>query len=194
MEPTIKLIVGLGNPGREYENTRHNAGANFVAALSYSLQAQLTDTPKFFASSSRASIAGNDVRLAIPSTFMNLSGKAIGAMSQFYKFKPEEILVVHDELDIPVGAARLKRGGGPGGHNGLRDTIKALGNNKNFARLRLGIGHPGDAKLVSNYVLKKAPSDEQTKIDDAIRYSLDCIDDIVAGNWEKAMHELHSKT
>jgi PTH1 family peptidyl-tRNA hydrolase len=132
------------------------------------------------------------VRLLIPSTFMNLSGKSVNALAKFYQIAPEAILVVHDELDKPPGEARFKKGGGHGGHNGLRDTIKCLGNNKEFARLRIGIGHPGNAKQVADYVLKKAsPNDQQliiNSIDDALR----ALPLAVAGEWEKAMLKLHS--
>lgn len=125
---------------------------------------------------------------------MNRSGQAVAAVCQFYKIPPEAVLAVHDELDLPPGKARLKIGGGHGGHNGLRDIISSLGNNKDFGRLRLGIGHPGNAKLVSNYVLKKAPSEEFNAIEDAIRAAQPHVADLAKGDWEKAMRELHSKT
>ena len=154
MTQTIKLIVGLGNPGPQYSQTRHNAGAWFVGALSRDYNIPLNLETKFFGHSGRGLIDGKDCRLLIPNTFMNLSGKAVGALATFYKILPDEILVAHDELDIDPGLVKLKKSGGHGGHNGLRDIISALGNNKNFYRLRIGIGHPGNAKLVSNYVLK----------------------------------------
>lgn len=192
MNTPIKLIVGLGNPGAEYENTRHNAGADLVALLASQYSGTLGADSKFFGLCGRITIDGQDVRLLIPTTFMNLSGKAIGAIAQFYKIPAESILVAHDELDLPPGIAKLKIGGGHGGHNGLKDTIKALANNKNFARLRIGIGHPGNAKLVSNYVLKKAPLAEyqqiENSIDDALRY----LPLAIKGQWNDAMKELHS--
>ena len=123
---------------------------------------------------------------------MNLSGKAIGAMAGFYKISPEAILVAHDELDLPPGVAKLKIGGGHGGHNGLKDTIKALGNNKNFARLRIGIGHPGNAKLVSSYVLKKAPLAEYQQIENSIADALQHLPLAIKGEWNQAMKALHS--
>jgi len=192
MNTPIQMIVGLGNPGSEYNNTRHNAGADFVEQLAEQYNGTLTADSKFFGLSGRITIDGQDLRLLIPTTFMNLSGKAIGAMAQFYKIPAETILVAHDELDLPPGIAKLKIGGGHGGHNGLKDTIRALANNKNFARLRIGIGHPGNAKLVSNYVLKKAPLAEyqqiENSIDDALRY----LPLAVKGQWNDAMKELHS--
>ncbi|VUD59822.1 Peptidyl-tRNA hydrolase [Thalassocella blandensis] len=189
----IKLIVGLGNPGHDYQNTRHNAGQDFVEALARQFNESLQPTPKFFGDSGRIIIAGRDIRLLVPTTYMNRSGQAVAAISQFYKIPVENILVAHDELDLPPGVARLKIGGGHGGHNGLRDIIAASGNSKNFGRLRLGIGHPGNAKLVSNYVLKRAPADEQNKIEDAITAALNYAPDLATGDWEKAMRELHSK-
>jgi len=133
----VKLIVGLGNPGPDYANTRHNAGQDFVTALSQKYSEPLTPSPKFFGFSGRIIVAGKDLRLLIPTTYMNRSGQAVAAIAQFYKIDPESILVVHDELDLEPGVTRLKIGGGHGGHNGLRDIISSLGNNKNFGRLRM---------------------------------------------------------
>lgn len=192
MDAPVELIVGLGNPGPNYERTRHNVGADLVLELAKSLHTELKHESKFFGDTARVSIAGADVRLLVPSTFMNLSGKSVAAMARFYQIAPENILVVHDELDMDPGIARFKKGGGHGGHNGLRDTIKSLGNNSDFARLRIGIGHPGQANLVADYVLKKAsPSDQQliaNSIDDALRH----LPTAVEGHWEKAMTALHS--
>ena len=192
MDAPVELIVGLGNPGPNYERTRHNVGADLVLELAKSLHTELKHESKFFGDTARVSIAGADVRLLVPSTFMNLSGKSVAALARFYQIAPENILVVHDELDMDPGIARFKKGGGHGGHNGLRDTIKSLGNNSEFARLRIGIGHPGQANLVADYVLKKAsPSDQQliaNSIDDALRH----LSTAVEGHWEKAMTALHS--
>ncbi len=193
MNTPIKLIVGLGNPGAEYAHTRHNAGADFVEELACQYATPLAADSKFFGLTARVMINNRDVRLLIPTTFMNLSGKSIGALAQFYKIEPEAILVAHDELDIPTGEARLKIGGGHGGHNGLRDTIKCLANNKNFARLRIGIDHPGNAKLVSNYVLKKAPAAEFQQIEDSIYAASRIVPLLVEGKWNEAMKELHTK-
>ncbi len=192
VDTKIKLIVGLGNPGAEYANTRHNAGADFVSTLAHAYNAPLTPHEKFFGLSGRITINALDVRLLIPTTFMNLSGKAVAAITQFYKIPTESILVAHDELDLPPGVARLKLGGGHGGHNGLKDIIKALGNNKDFARLRIGIDHPGNAKLVSNYVLKKAPINEQQQIEESIINALRVLPTAISGEWNKAMKELHT--
>ena len=150
---TIKLIVGLANPGAEYAATRHNAGAWYVDLLAERLRAPLREEPKFYGYTSRINLAGADVRLLVPTTFMNLSGKAVAAMATFYRINPDEILVAHDELDLPPGVAKFKLGGGHGGHNGLKDIISKLGNNPNFHRLRVGIGHPGDKNKVVGFVL-----------------------------------------
>lgn len=193
MQTPVQLIVGLGNPGPEYANTRHNAGEDFVTALAKQCGQPFVHTPKFFGHTARVVIEQHDVRLLVPETFMNRSGQAVGALSQFYKIPPEAILVAHDELDLAPGVARLKRGGGHGGHNGLRDIITALGNNREFARLRLGIGHPGSAKQVSGYVLQKAPDAEHRLLEQAIENSLAVIDDTVDGDWERAMRNLHTR-
>jgi len=194
MDTPLQLIVGLGNPGTEYHRTRHNAGADFVSELAYRAGASLSPESKFFGLTARINLHGCDLRLLIPTTFMNRSGQSIGALAQFYKIPPEAILVAHDELDLPPGTARLKHGGGHGGHNGLRDTISALGNNSNFNRLRLGIGHPGSASQVVGYVLKRASAEEQRLLDDAIDRAIDALPKAVSGDWGAAMNQLHTKT
>jgi len=192
MDTPIKLIVGLGNPGSKYNRTRHNAGADFVLSIANYHNISLKEESKFFGAAGRVTLDGKDVRLLIPSTYMNRSGQSVSAMAKFYSIPPEAILVAHDELDLSPGTARLKLGGGHGGHNGLRDTIKALGNNKGFARLRIGIGHPGHADDVVDFVLKKASKNEQqlidSKIDDAVRV----MPQVAAGKWNDAMKELHT--
>lgn len=188
----VQLIVGLGNPGSEYDRTRHNAGADFVVELAHREGASLVPESKFFGLTARIFLNGRDLRLLIPTTFMNRSGQAIAALAQFYKIPPEAILVAHDELDLAPGVARFKHGGGHGGHNGLRDTIGALANNANFNRLRLGIGHPGSAAQVVNFVLKKAPTNEQSLIDDAIDRAIRVLPDAVKGDWATAMQNLHT--
>ena len=188
----ISLIVGLGNPGREHEGDRHNAGADFVELLARDYNTELKADKKFFGLYAKARISNKDVHLLIPTTYMNLSGKSISAVANFYKVKPEEILVCHDELDFQPGDIKLKQGGGHGGHNGLRDTVSALGNNKNFLRLRIGIGHPGDAKLVSNYVLKNPNKQEQEAIEESFDRARHVINKVIEGDLEKAMHQLHS--
>jgi PTH1 family peptidyl-tRNA hydrolase len=192
LETPVELIVGLGNPGPNYDRTRHNAGADLVLELAKSYHTTLKHESKFFGDTAKINIDGRDIRLLIPTTFMNRSGQSVAALARFYQVPVEAILVVHDELDIAPGAARFKKGGGHGGHNGLRDIVQSLGNNKNFARLRIGIGHPGDARQVADYVLKKAsPSDQQlisNSIDDALR----TLPLAIAGQWERAMTALHT--
>ncbi len=193
MDTPLQLIVGLGNPGAEYDRTRHNAGADFVTELAWRRGVTLSPESKFHGLTGRINLDGQDLRLLIPTTFMNRSGQSIGAMAQFFKIPPEAILVAHDELDLPPGTARLKHSGGHGGHNGLRDTIQALGNNKDFNRLRLGIGHPGSASQVVGYVLKKAPTSEQQLLLDAIDRAIDVLPLAARGDWAKAMNQLHTK-
>ena len=189
---TIKLIVGLANPGNEYAATRHNAGAWFVDQLAERYHQSLKNEPKFFGYSSRITLSGHDVRLLVPTTFMNLSGKAVQAMATFYQIKPEEILVAHDELDINPGIAKFKFGGSHGGHNGLKDIASKLGNNLNFYRLRIGIGHPGDKNKVVSYVLNKPSKSEQELIDKAIDESVRCTEILLSGGIEAAMNRLHA--
>ncbi|OCG51178.1 aminoacyl-tRNA hydrolase [Gilliamella apicola] len=189
---TIKLIVGLANPGNEYAATRHNAGAWFVEQLAERYNQSLKNEQKFFGYTSRINISGHDVRLLVPTTFMNLSGKAVQAMATFYQIKPEEILVAHDELDLNPGIAKLKFGGSHGGHNGLKDIASKLGNNLNFYRLRIGIGHPGDKNKVVGYVLNKPSKPEQELIDKAIDESLRCTDILLSDGIDVAMNKLHA--
>ena len=191
MSNKIKMVVGLGNPGKEYEQTRHNAGFWFLDELAWKWKASFKEEKKFFGEVARAALPDGDVWLLKPTTFMNRSGQAVAALAQFYKIKPEEILVVHDELDLPEGAVKLKYGGGHGGHNGLRDIIAALGS-KEFYRLRLGINHPGDRNQVVDYVLHPPGKAEQEKIDDAIARGLAILPVLVRDGAEKAMHRLHT--
>ncbi|WP_230472941.1 aminoacyl-tRNA hydrolase [Enterobacillus tribolii] len=188
---TIKLIVGLANPGAEYAQTRHNAGAWFVDALAGRFNQSLKEEPKFFGYTARVNIAGNDVRLLVPTTFMNLSGKAVVTLATFYRIAPDEILVAHDELDLPPGVAKLKLGGGNGGHNGLKDIQNKLGNNPNFYRLRIGIGHPGDRNKVVGFVLGKPLASEAPLIDDAIDEALRCTEILMSDGMDKAMNRMN---
>ena len=192
MSNKIKMMVGLGNPGSEYEQTRHNAGFWFIDELAWQYKATLKEEKKFFGSVARISISGSDLWLLKPSTFMNRSGQAVAALAQFYKIKPEEILVVHDELDIPCGRIKFKLGGGNGGHNGLKDIQACLGT-PDFYRLRLGIDHPGDRNLVVGYVLNKPSPEHRQQIDEAINKSLKAVPILLAGEWEEAVRFLHSK-
>jgi PTH1 family peptidyl-tRNA hydrolase len=189
----VQLIVGLGNPGPEYDQTRHNAGALFVERLADSQRINLSLDKKYFGLVGKFSHQGRDVRLLIPTTFMNRSGQSVAALANFFRIPPEAILVAHDELDMPPGVAKLKLGGGHGGHNGLRDIIAQLGNQNSFYRLRLGIGHPGHSSMVSNFVLGRAPRSEQELLDTSIDFALGVLPEILAGDWSKAMHKLHSQ-
>ena len=188
----VKLIVGLGNPGQEYANTRHNAGALFVEQLAAHMHCTLSPDRKYFGLTGKFSHKGQDVRLLVPTTYMNRSGQAVGALAGFFRIQPAEILVAHDELDIPPGTCKLKQGGGHGGHNGLRDIISSLGNQNNFYRLRLGIGHPGHSSQVTGYVLGRAPRSEQDLIDSTIDFALGVLPDILEGQFSRAMQQLHS--
>ncbi|WP_018149832.1 aminoacyl-tRNA hydrolase [Leeia oryzae] len=188
----IKLIAGLGNPGREYEDTRHNAGFWWVDQLARRASGQFRLEGKFFGEVCRVRLDGEEVWLQKPMTYMNKSGQAVGALAKFYKIQPEEVLIVHDELDLAPGTAKLKQGGGHGGHNGLKDIIAHLGT-PNFWRLRLGIGHPGDRAQVVNFVLKAPTLNEQIEIDKSMDAAAAVVTEIVAGNMSAAMLKLHTK-
>ena len=161
MSNDIRLIVGLANPGQEYSRTRHNAGAWFINELAKWHNTQLREEAKYFGYTARIDVAGQDVRLLVPTTFMNLSGKSVSALAKFYRIDVTQILVVHDELDLPPGVAKFKQGGSHGGHNGLKDIISKMANSREFYRLRIGIGHPGHKDKVTGYVLGKAQAKEQ---------------------------------
>lgn len=186
----IKLIVGLGNPGREYEATRHNAGFWWVDNLSDELRVTLKPESKYAGLVARTQVDGQDVWLLEPQTFMNASGKAVGPLARFFKITPEEILVVHDELDLPPGVIRLKKGGGHGGHNGLKDIVASIGSNE-FWRLRIGIGHPGDRDAVLNYVLGRPPAAEAGAIHEAVVAAADAVPVMLTDGGQKAMNRLH---
>ncbi|MDV3239313.1 MAG: aminoacyl-tRNA hydrolase [Gammaproteobacteria bacterium] len=187
----VQLIVGLGNPGAEYEQTRHNAGFWFVDALARAAGCSLRAEARFHAEVGRCALHGQDCRLQKPTTFMNRSGQAVAALAKFLRIPPTEILVVHDELDLPPGTVRLKKGGGHGGHNGLRDLIAHLGT-QDFLRLRIGVGHPGDRSKVVDYVLHRPSREERELIDAAMARALEVMPLAVAGEFERAMHKLHS--
>jgi PTH1 family peptidyl-tRNA hydrolase len=192
MANPIRLVAGLGNPGREYARTRHNAGFWFVDALARKLGVSLAMESKFSGEVAKA----GEVRLVKPATFMNLSGRSVAALARFYSIAPDEILVVHDELDLRVGEAKMKLGGGVAGHNGLKDIRAQLGT-PDFWRLRLGIGHPRDSELteqqVVDYVLKPPRGEELIAIESAIVKSLDAWNNIASGDMERAMMKLHTK-
>lgn len=192
---SIRLIVGLGNPGSEYEQTRHNAGFWLVDNLAGSLPGcQLQREPRFKALAAKTRIAGEEVWLLEPQTYMNLSGQSVGALARFYKIAPEEILVVHDELDLPPGVAKIKKAGSSGGHNGLKDIAAALGS-QNFWRLRIGVGHPRSQNLrgpVIDYVLHRPRKEEQELINQALQKSLEVIPLLCEGRFDAAMMQLHT--
>lgn len=188
----IKLIVGLGNPGQQYRFTRHNAGAMFLESLCDDYQGSLKPESKFFGLTERLAIKGQDVRLLLPTTFMNHSGQAVAAIQQYFRIDPLEILVAYDELDLPVGTTRLKKGGGHGGHNGIRDIIKAIGS-QDFNRLRIGIGHPGDARKVSDYVLSEPSRQDAEQIQADIDKVIKLVPLLVEGEFQQAMLRLHTQ-
>jgi PTH1 family peptidyl-tRNA hydrolase len=189
---TVELIVGLGNPGAQYEQTRHNAGFWFVEEVARQQGVVFRPEPKFFGDVAKINWQGQQAWLLKPATFMNRSGQSIQALAKFYRLTPDQILVAHDELDLPVGAARLKTGGGHGGHNGLRDTIAAL-STPQFHRLRLGIDHPGDRHQVVNYVLHSPGKAEREAVDDAIYQATGVLTDILRGDMAQAMNQLNRR-
>lgn len=190
MAGEIDLIVGLGNPGSQYARTRHNVGFWLLDQLAAS-GADLRVESKFQAEVGTLKLGGRRVALLKPTTYMNLSGQAVGAYARYYKIQPAAILVVHDELDLAPGTVRLKRGGGHGGHNGLRDITAQIG--AEFLRLRLGIGHPGSADKVVEYVLGNPPTDDRLAIEDAISRGLLVMPEIVAGQTDKIMNQLNRR-
>lgn len=187
----IKLFVGLGNPGPEYEETRHNAGFWWIDAVARSLGATLVTERGYQGKVARVNMKGQNIWLLEPQTFMNLSGRSVAALARFYKITPEEILVVHDELDLAPGQAKLKKGGGHAGHNGLRDIHAQLGSS-DYWRLRLGIGHPGDKSQVVGWVLKKPPTDELTAIEEAIARSVKAFSLLVDDDMTEATKLIHT--
>lgn len=187
----LRLIVGLGNPGSEHAQTRHNAGFRFVDALIQGSSARWALDGKLFGETAKVDIAGQPVWLLKPATFMNLSGKSITAALRFWKIEPEHLLVAHDELDLAPGTARLKFDGGHGGQNGLRDTIRLLGHGK-FHRLRVGIGHPGHKDRVVPWVLGRAGREDDVAIGRAIDAAIDVLPLAMEGNFNEAMKRLHT--
>jgi PTH1 family peptidyl-tRNA hydrolase len=190
----IRLIAGLGNPGPEYEQTRHNAGFWLVDNMAQALGRSLSREARFQALAAKTAIAGREVWLLEPQTFMNRSGQSVGSLARFYKIAADEVLVVHDELDLAPGVARLKKGGSSGGHNGLKDVTAALGT-PDYWRLRIGIGHPRQMNLqqaVVDFVLHRPRREEQLLIDEALARSLDVIPALCEGRFEAAMLQLHT--
>lgn len=187
--PKLKLIVGLGNPGQQYAQTRHNAGFWFVERIANDFNISLSQDKKFHGLVGRGQVHGADVRLLIPHTFMNKSGEAVVPMVNFYNIANDELLIAHDELDLPTGNMRLKVGGGHGGHNGLRDIVPHIG--ADFYRLRLGIGHPGHKSKVSGYVLGKPTSDEQIALDLMLDAAMQNLPALINGDIAKAQQAIN---
>lgn len=184
--------MGLGNPGPAHAGNRHNAGLWFLRRLSAGYGGELRQRDKFHGETGQIRIAGRETRLLWPATFMNLSGRAVAAVSSFYRIEPEQILIAHDEIDFPAGTVRFKAGGGDGGHNGLRSVIESLGGRKGFRRLRIGVGHPGHKALVIGYVLGDPPAEERERIDGVIDRALAVMPQAANGDWEAATRELHT--
>ena len=189
---TIQLVVGLGNPGPEYTKTRHNAGDWFVHELAKRNNISLKPEKKYSGLYGKGLIGNTIVHLLIPTTFMNRSGKSVAPLANFFRISVEHILVAHDELDMLPGVCKIKQAGGHGGHNGLRDIIACMGNNKDFFRLRIGIGHPGHRDRVTGHVLGKAPANEQVLIEQAIDEAVRCFDIWQKDDLKRAQNRLHS--
>lgn len=189
---TIQLVVGLGNPGPEYAKTRHNAGDWFVHELAERNNISLRPEKKYSGLYGKGQIGSTLVHLLIPTTFMNRSGKSVAPLANFFRISVENILVAHDELDMLPGVCKIKQGGGHGGHNGLRDIISCMANNKDFYRLRIGIGHPGHRDRVTGHVLGKAPANEQALIEQSIDEAARCFDIWQKDDLKKAQNRLHS--
>lgn len=188
----LKVIVGLGNPGSKYTETRHNAGFWFIEEVARKYSAVFRPDKKFHGEVAKISLEGKDVWLLKPDTFMNRSGLAVQSLLSFYRLTADQLLVAHDEIDLPPGTAKLKTGGGHGGHNGLRDIISQLGT-KDFHRLRIGVGHPGTKDQVVDYVMHNASRDDRILIDRDIDDAVAVMPELASGAFEQAMHKLHSR-
>ena len=188
----LRAVVGLGNPGDKHAHDRHNAGFWYVDALAEGRGVSFRAEKKLHGEFMKLNLGGQDVLCLKPNTFMNRSGQAVQAMMSYYKLKPGEILVVHDELDLPPGTARLKLGGGHGGNNGLRDIIQKIG--PEFRRLRLGIGHPGHKDRVLGHVLNRPNAEQEAAMRDAMDRSIRALELIMQDGWDKATQYLHTKT
>lgn len=188
----LKLIAGIGNPGAQYANTRHNAGVWFIERLAEKFGASFKPEKKFFGRTSLINVDGVEVRLLVPDTYMNESGKSIGILANFFKIEPSEMLVAHDEIDFPSGKIRFKQEGGLAGHNGLRDISKRLAGATDFNRLRIGVGHPGDRTDVTGHVLGKVSAKDRELIENCIEDAIATIPCAVKGDWQLAMQQLHN--
>jgi PTH1 family peptidyl-tRNA hydrolase len=191
MRQPLTMIAGLGNPGEKHERTLHNAGFWFVDALARQLGGRFRHEKKFDAEVCKVTLSGRDVWLAKPQSYMNLSGQPVRGMLDYYRLDVNDLLVAHDEIDLPPGTVRLKKGGGHGGHNGLRDIIRHCG--ANFMRLRLGVGHPGDKSRVTGYVLKRASSDVEAAIEKNIDEAIAVMPTLMNEGLNAAMKQLHTK-
>jgi PTH1 family peptidyl-tRNA hydrolase len=191
-EEGIRLIVGLGNPGSQYESTRHNAGYWLADTLAAHTGCRFRLENKFHGVLCRTVVSGGELRLLKPVTYMNRSGQSLAAVVRYFDIPCRQVLVAHDELDLPAGALRLKWGGGHAGHNGLRDIINMLGT-RDFWRLRIGIGHPGDPGAVVSYVLSRASRDEECRILDVLSEAKLCLADLISGQYQKVMNRLHKQ-
>ena len=189
---SLKVIVGLGNPGPKHDSDRHNAGGIFLHHLCKSYGGTLRGESKFFGEFGSISVDSHEIKLLFPTTFMNHSGKSVSALCNFFKIEPQNLLVAYDEIDFDVGVTRFKEGGGHGGHNGIRDIISALGGQNGFYRLRIGVGHPGHKSMVANYVLSPPSRTEAKIIMSDIEEAIRVIPKAVAGEWEDAMKLLHT--
>jgi PTH1 family peptidyl-tRNA hydrolase len=187
----IQLIVGLGNPGAKYARTRHNVGFWFVDEVARRASQAFKENARFHGAATQADVENTRCWLLKPGTFVNRSGQAARAFLHYLKLPVNQMLVVHDDLDLPPGAVKLKRGGGHGGHNGLRDLLDVLGT-PDFYRVRIGIGHPGHRDQVTDYVLHAPTKEEQQQIEDAMAEALNCLPDMLAGKFEAAMQKLHT--
>ncbi len=191
METQPAAVVGLGNPGEKYAATRHNAGYWLADRLAEHARESWRSQTRLHGDHCQISVPGGRLHLLKPTTFMNVSGRSVRALADYYRLEPAQILVVHDELDLPAGIARLKRGGGPGGHNGLKDIIRCLG--PDFPRLRVGIGHPGGRDQVLGYVLSAPARDDRAAIGAAIESGATAVEHWLESGWDRIVHDLHSQ-
>lgn len=192
--PTVPLdlIVGIGNPGKDYADTRHNAGVWFVDELASRLGATFKAEKKFHGRLASVNLAGRELRLLVPDTYMNQSGKSVAALANFFKIEPASMLIAHDEIDFPVGKVRFKQGGGLAGHNGLKDISARLAGSRDFNRVRIGVGHPGHQTGVTGHVLGRVSKSDRNMIDICIDEAIRALPDAVAGQWQTAMQQLHN--
>jgi PTH1 family peptidyl-tRNA hydrolase len=188
----IQSIIGLGNPGKIYRDTRHNIGQKIILSLSRTYNVELLQARRFSGLFCQIILNHQKIHLLAPTNYMNLSGLSVKSLVNFYRIPTSSILIIHDDLDLPPGIARFKQGGGHGGHNGLRNIIGNLNGSCDFFRLRLGIGRPKDSSKVSSYVLERASKKEDHDINQAIKMALSCLPNAVCGNWQHAMQSLHN--